>query len=129
MYGYLYISSIPHLLNIHALNVHTSTGVKAQLIHTPYFGNLPPNNSWSQTPLYPSSHPRIPYKTPCQRRIEDACGLVSLAGGALLLANQVRQLGHLIENRLSLGHLCAHLTHRVHHGRVVAAAQIITDAR
>lgn len=73
-------------------------------------------------PIYPSSHPRIPYKTPCQRRIEDACGLVSLAGGALLLANQVRQLGHLIENRLSLGHLCAHLTHRVHHGRVVAAA-------
>ena len=27
--------SIPHLLNIHALNVHTNVRVKAQLIHTP----------------------------------------------------------------------------------------------
>lgn len=87
MYGYLYIYPLPHLLNIHALNVHTSTRVKAQLIHTPYFGDQPPNNSWPQTTLYPSSHPRIPYKTPCQRRIEDACGPASLAGGALLLAN------------------------------------------
>ena len=129
MYEYLCIYSLPHLLNIHALNVHTSAGVKAQLIHTPYFKAPGSQKSWPKITLPLSNHPDTPDKTPCQRLIGGVGGSVGLSGGALFLANEVRQLGHLIENRLPFSHLRAHLTHRVHHGRVVAAAQIITDTR
>lgn len=62
MYEYLCIYSIPHLLNIHALNVHTNARVKAQLIHTPKIHLFESLKS-----LKPAGNPRPEaYKTPSQ---------------------------------------------------------------
>lgn len=62
MYEYLCIYSLPHLLNIHALNVHTSAGVKAQLIHTPILGICHLIIRGRKHPFTPRAAPASPIK-------------------------------------------------------------------
>ena len=64
--------------------------------------------------------------TPHPPRVEK---LVDKRGLCALLLDPVRQFGDLVVDRAALGHQLPDLLLRVHHGRMVAAAELLTDLR